>query len=325
MSREALAKYKGARDQQLLRNEARHIRTRVHEARKAPHVAGVRWPFELLQNALDSGPRVGRDVVTIHVRDEGDRIVFEHDGAPFSSDELAALLSGGSSKDFGSEETTGRFGTGFLVTHVLAERTSLEGLLSIDSGLECFSLTLDRSGDEDSILDNIDRCNEAIEQARAVESVDSVPSARFEYPIEDDRTLALGVEAFRAALPYLYGTCEGLGEVHILRRDGTAESWSCENLTREELDDGAIEEWLIHVDSGGEPQTYKVTRISSLNDSDSAALILTQPIGDAWEIILPKGTDPRIYRQYPLRGSGFLPINFVFDGHFDPDRSEAGC
>lgn len=129
VSREALKRYQDARDDQLRRNEARHIRTRVHEARQAPHVAGLRWPFELLQNALDAGPRQGRDSVTVSLREESGVVVFEHDGAPFSSEELAALLSGGSSKEFGSEETTGRFGTGFLVTHVLAERTSVEGLL----------------------------------------------------------------------------------------------------------------------------------------------------------------------------------------------------
>jgi hypothetical protein len=67
--------------------------------------------------------------------------------------ELAALLSGGSSKEFDSDETTGRFGTGFLVTHVLAERTSLQGLLALDHGFEQFDLTLDRGGDEVDILD----------------------------------------------------------------------------------------------------------------------------------------------------------------------------
>ncbi len=61
---------------------------------------------------------------------------FEHDGAAFSSQELAALLSGGSSKELDSEHTTGRFGTGFLVTHVLAEETRVVGLLRVKGGYE---------------------------------------------------------------------------------------------------------------------------------------------------------------------------------------------
>jgi hypothetical protein len=102
----------------------------------------MRWPFELLQNALDAGPREGKNEVTISFRLETGRVVFEHDGAPFSFRELAALLSGGSSKDFGSEETTGRFGTGFLVTHVLAERAVLTGVLAVESGFELFNIEL---------------------------------------------------------------------------------------------------------------------------------------------------------------------------------------
>src|SRR5262245_47825279 len=131
MSDQAFEVYERALKEQHSRNEARRIRTRVNEARRSPHTAGIRWPFELLQNALDAGPRSGSTAVTIALRHQDHAVVFEHDGAPFTSLELAALLSGGSSKEFESEDTTGRFGTGFLVTHVLAERTHLEGLLAI--------------------------------------------------------------------------------------------------------------------------------------------------------------------------------------------------
>ena len=155
MSEKAYKIYEEALKEQHSRNEARRIRTRVDQARQSPHSAGIRWPFELLQNALDAGPREGRPAVTVRLRCYPTKVVFEHDGVPFTSDELAALLSGGSSKDFESEATTGRFGTGFLVTHVLAEKTRLRGLLQLDTSCESFDLTLDRGGDEDAILANI--------------------------------------------------------------------------------------------------------------------------------------------------------------------------
>jgi hypothetical protein len=121
MSHEALRAYERARNSQLQRNEARHIRTRVHEARQAPHIAAVRWPFELLQNALDAGPRAGRASVAVTVQHRKGDVVFEHDGAPFSSEELAALLSGGSSKvhvrPIGDYVHLGRLGLGPLWRH----------------------------------------------------------------------------------------------------------------------------------------------------------------------------------------------------------------
>src|SRR5882724_13350315 len=150
MSEAAFKIYEEALKEQHNRNEARRIRTRVAEARGSPHSAGLRWPFELLQNALDTGPRSGRSCVSISLRQTLSTVIFEHDGAPFTSEELAALLSGGSSKEFESEVTTGRFGTGFLVTHVLAERAELSGLLEVHAGYEEFNLVLDRSGDEDT-------------------------------------------------------------------------------------------------------------------------------------------------------------------------------
>src|SRR5215510_1505897 len=131
MTETAFKIYEEALREQHNRNEARRIRTRVTEARGSPHAAGIRWPFELLQNALDAGPRSDRSIVSIGIQQHDSGIVFEHDGAAFTSEDLAALLSGGSSKDFQSEVTTGRFGTGFLVTHVLAERAELTGLLQV--------------------------------------------------------------------------------------------------------------------------------------------------------------------------------------------------
>jgi len=177
MSNKAYELYLKDRQNQQSRNEARHIRTRVTEARRSRHAAGMRWPFELLQNALDAGPRPGRETITVSLACKSDSLVFEHDGAPFTSAELAALLSGGSSKEFESEKTTGRFGSGFLVTHVLAETTRLCGLLTVETGHERFELTLDRSGDENAILNNINSCNEAIRAAILVDNVDSEPSA----------------------------------------------------------------------------------------------------------------------------------------------------
>ena len=59
MTQEAYDLFGRALSEQHARNEARRIRIRVHEARGNPHPASFRWPFELLQIALDSGPRSG--------------------------------------------------------------------------------------------------------------------------------------------------------------------------------------------------------------------------------------------------------------------------
>ena len=185
------------------RYQARRIRSDVTEARRSIPTAGLRWPFELLQNALDVGPRAGASSVAIRLDRERTRVSFQHDGAPFTSSDLTALLSGGSNKDFESKDTTGRFGTGFLVTHVLAERTNLHGLLETPGGFEHFDLLLDRGGEEEDILQNMADCREAIRSAIHVADLNGVESAKFEYDIDDESPLTLGIDSLRSALPYL--------------------------------------------------------------------------------------------------------------------------
>ncbi|MFQ5668567.1 MAG: hypothetical protein ACE5I7_19350, partial [Candidatus Binatia bacterium] len=77
----------------------------MRDARSDPDRAARRWPFELIQNAHDAGAREGRDGITVAFELIDGVLRFEHDSAPFSMAEIAALLTGGSSKDFDSHET----------------------------------------------------------------------------------------------------------------------------------------------------------------------------------------------------------------------------
>ena len=141
MSTAARAEYEKASKRQRTRNDARTIRTKVNAAQNTPN-AGVRWPFELIQNAHDAGPRDGDKRVKISFTFKGNDLVVSHTGKPFTTEELAALLSGGSSKDFDDEETSGRFGTGFLVTHALSTQVDVHGVIKIEKGPERFHINL---------------------------------------------------------------------------------------------------------------------------------------------------------------------------------------
>jgi hypothetical protein len=323
MTQEAYELYDKAQSEQHTRNEARRIRTRVNEARRNPHPASFRWPFELLQNALDSGPR-GGTAISIVIRRSLSKLTFEHDGAAFTSQELAALLSGGSSKEFESEITTGRFGTGFLVTHVLAEHATLRGLLKVSDGYERFQLVLDRSGDEESILKNINSCKETIRVATKISDLGGVPSASFEYSIDDDHTLLVGLNALRQALPYLYATRPSLGRVEF-ELEGNAEVWIPGHVVQEKYDATIVEHRSIRREQDGLvlPELHIYRFISDDEAAASSALVLIEQDKDRWRVRLPEQGAPRVYREYPLRGSGFVPINFLLDGKFEPDQERA--
>jgi hypothetical protein len=95
MSKTLATEFKDDREHQLQKNEARKMRTLVEQARGNIERSGARWPFELTQNAHDPGPRPGADEVTIQLSFNGQTVIYQHDGKPFSTQDLAALLSGG--------------------------------------------------------------------------------------------------------------------------------------------------------------------------------------------------------------------------------------
>jgi hypothetical protein len=321
MTEAALQLYKSAQEAQHSRNEARRIRTRVNEARQNPHPAAIRWPFELIQNALDAGPSSGNTTVAIRVIREASKVTFEHNGAPFTSGELAALLSGGSSKEFESEITTGRFGTGFLVTHVLSENTTISGILNVVAGYERFILRLNRAGDEDSILSNIQECGDAIRNAECVSDLHRIPSAKFEYFTDDtDGSFEKGLESLRETLPYLFATRPTLGQVSFEVLGSDKEIWIGGDVTVEALEEGYAEIRSIQVEGPDRKPMLAAYRFTTTQDAPASAIVLTDCDEDARRVLLPKPGAPRVFREYPIRGSGFVPIELVLDGKFEPTQ-----
>ena len=325
MSEKAYQVYEDALNEQHSRNQARRILMRVDHARQSPHSARIRWPFELLQNALDAGPRDGRSFVTVRLSRDPEKIVFEHDGAPFTSQELAALLSGGSSKEYESDTTTGRFGTGFLVTHVLAERTHLRGLLKLATGCECFNLTLDRGGAEDTILDNIRDSQEAIRAAVPVSDPTEVPSAVLEYAYGEGDSWAHGLKELKRSLPYLYGTRRKLGRVELRNGAGDIETWEPSESEQIAIENGYMERRAVSVTGSKLPKRELcVYRFAAAVGASAVALVLVEHTPNGFKVCLPELQSPRVFREYPLRSSGFVPVNFILDGKFDPEQERSG-
>ncbi len=323
MSEKALRGYKAVNDAQRDLRWARNIRGEIESARGTPHEAGIRWPFELLQNALDAGPRVGRDHVEIHLRQNGAGFTFKHDGAAFSFEELSALVSGGSSKEFDSAETTGRFGTGFLVTHVLATRTRVAGLLDTTDALESFSLVLERSGDEAAIVANMAACTDAIGAATPVDTAAAarMPSAEFEYVTRVADALEVGLAAFRASVPYLFGTCPRLGRVVFEQGDRSVEAWDGPRAISTVRDGMQFDERVLHRTRGDERVAFRVLRAARPGGLAAAVVVLESEDGARWRVAVPARDFPRVFRSYPMALSSFFPVDVILDGLFDVDKS----
>jgi len=111
-----------------------------------------RWPWELLQNAHDVSLG-GSLEVEMELTDS--ELVFRHNGMPFQLKNLTYIINQTSSKERAEKneegvnnlETIGKYGTGFMTTHLLSKVIHMEGVYENQSPKthQRFTVVLDRS------------------------------------------------------------------------------------------------------------------------------------------------------------------------------------
>lgn len=126
-----------------------NVEKRLRELNAPSDIDKKRWVWELIQNAKDTiALDPNRDEINVRIEIDGDTVKFKHDGAPFTAKARYGLLykySGGKE----NQESTGRFGTGFLTTHCLSKIVTIES--NMYSNKECtelcgFEVTMYRDG-----------------------------------------------------------------------------------------------------------------------------------------------------------------------------------
>ncbi|PPK87867.1 hypothetical protein CLV84_0821 [Neolewinella xylanilytica] len=185
-----------------------------------------RWIWELVQNAKDVSQAEG---VKIRVaKSSSNEFIFSHNGKPFKADNIRFLIEQISTKDqekedeTGKRKTTGKFGTGFLTTHLLSERVTVHGVLK-DKTLpyKRFEVMLDRSGYSNREI------IESVEKSRAVlNEVDHLPNfeaydaskynTQFIYPLLDDvaeRVYSEGLNDLKSNIGYTLALNDEIKEV----------------------------------------------------------------------------------------------------------------
>lgn len=132
-----------------------------------------RWIWELIQNAKDASYENEQISIKINVsttNNNSNKILqFSHDGQPFSVNNINFLIKQISSKDRTTtveRRTTGRFGTGFLTTHLLSEKVDIKGVVKEkNEPYKQFNLTLDRSGqDLESVSESVRKSKEQLKE-----------------------------------------------------------------------------------------------------------------------------------------------------------------
>ncbi len=318
-----IANFRDTLNEQVRKALARRIHAKVRDARGDPDHAARRWPFELVQNAHDAGPRCGREGISVAFDLVDGVLRFEHDAAPFSIADIAALLTGGSSKDFEARETTGRFGTGFLVTHALSERVQVIGVLEVEGEQREFEVVLERPDDEDLILDNIKDSESALAQTRTVAEFDGRPTVTVRYVVDDSSTALTGLDMLERALPHLFGTCRRLREIRIGHHD-LETCWTVTTVTPPVMREGVtLEELAVFSVSRDSDETeWRVIRAAVGEGAPGRLVMALRRSGDSWVVSKP-GAVANVFRQLPLIGAPTLSAWVIVDGEFEVDEERS--
>ncbi|RYF26661.1 MAG: hypothetical protein EOO42_00815 [Flavobacteriales bacterium] len=124
-------------------SEARDIIHDVNSLTNKDELQKTRWVWEFLQNAKDTDEGLGVDVI---FQLDVDKVTISHNGAPFETKHLIAILHKKSTKSLGGDDgTTGKYGTGFVTTHILSKKLIISGIHKNAIGERNFEIEIDRS------------------------------------------------------------------------------------------------------------------------------------------------------------------------------------
>lgn len=294
-----------------------------------------RWIWELIQNAKDVHYNDGVNIQIKYLKNHSSpRLIFKHDGKPFTADNIRFLIEQISSKDrdkdeSGKTKSTGKFGTGFLTTHLLSEKVVVRGVAK-EEGLthRLFKLKLDRSGfDLSSVMDAVEAAKKTVSNLDDLDTYGEYNKENFNtsfiYPLSDDLSFKVadsGLADLKACLPYCLAFVDEVESVEISH---TSECY---------YKGDEVEEL------GGNIELVKVYVSDDILE-DQTEIIFVKLTKDFTSIVLPVSVDtegvisiqpiesnvPKLFCDFPLIGAENFTIPIVINNpNFHPTDPRDG-
>jgi hypothetical protein len=239
-----------------------------------------RWIWELLQNAKDVAFDDQQVATEINIQNlnEVNSVSFSHNGKPFTVDNITFLIKQVSTKERNTSEnnekpkTTGKFGTGFLTTHLLSEKVEVSGVVKEpDLDYRNFVLPLDRSGrTTDQIIESVNK------SISVRDTLDSQPqlanynpnnfNTTFAYNLDEEgyNVAKVGIDDLHLSLPYSLAFLSSIKSVSIKHEKVVYELSSIDNLTE------SIKVSTIHRKTSSETKELKII---TLEKSDTTIAV----------------------------------------------------
>ncbi len=300
------------------RSIADKIKNRLHELEQTIENNLGRWAWELLQNAKDSiSDTEGRDVC-VQIELNEDNVVFKHNGAFFTELDIRGLINQISSKEVEEGEqtrNTGRFGTGFLTTHMLSRKVEVAGIVKTDEDkFHSFDFLLDREGKTTTELSpKVELAWEGFQNSTKEIDYDYNENSfntSFSYLLETDEQKEIankGIVEFSKLLPYVLTFIPKIKEVNIID-NVSGESVMFKNTGK------IIDGMLSKIEETRASKVSDILILQSSNDKVSIAIEI-ESISNGYSVKDIKDI-PKIFCDFPLIGSENFHFPMVVNSFF---------
>ncbi|AWM32120.1 sacsin N-terminal ATP-binding-like domain-containing protein [Hymenobacter nivis] len=321
----------------------------LDQVRNDGELSKRRWVWELLQNAKDLSPQRWERGVSVALELTDEALTFRHNGDPFTAKQLTSLVQQVSSKPPGSEDAdiTGKFGTGFISTHLLSDVIVVSGYVARANGAHRgLEMKLDRSGKTSEALQaSIKQALEKLPQddrnpafpwrtdyeaARRETDLDTAFCYQLNTPANRAAAVA-GLDDLINALPATLVNLHGkIKQVRVRHANGSEETYTCNKVAASDAEGTAtpgIVRYGVTVQHSLDASHPKHHCFVAYEQTEPVRLRLLAPVDNFTDLVLAPDTDsePRLYRDFPLIGTERFYLPFVLNGQtlFPTERRDS--
>ncbi|MDO9152995.1 MAG: hypothetical protein Q7U47_04690 [Paludibacter sp.] len=327
--------------QDLNRLAAKGILEKLRNIRQRINVdfTARRLLWELIQNAKDNAATCninGNPKVTINIEIEPTKLSFSHNNGFFTNENIRGLVRRYSSSEKDREieitspppSTTGRFGTGFMTTHLLSEKVLVNGFFQeSELTFRKFELPLDRTGQtEKEIILSIEQAFNVIEESINKSEKFSISNSSdfktlFQYSLDNEglKLAETSVYEFDDCIPYTLINIPSIERVSV-KQNGEIRFYEINKINEFQVENVVIE--IIEVKTNNHNATQK--HFATIID-DNTRIIIPIKRAEKFEIQKLNKHIPRLFLDFPMIGTEDLNVPFIINNPlFEPTEHRDG-
>ena len=272
----------------------------------------LRWVSELLQNTRDCAYKDQGVKILIELQD--DKLVYKHNSKPFRVKDILSLINQVTSK-VDDNETTGKFGTGFMTTMLLSDTVNIKSVLQDkDLPYKPFEVDINRSPETSQKI--VDEINKSIAQLCKADKNDEILNfnkddynTTFTYELKNDknRKAAMkGIQNLNETIYYIFAFSNKYKSIKLsINTKNKKEQKEFIKEKEEKIADNTYE--IKIKEDNNKIKTVIIYR--KQKENISLAIMI-----DADKNILPVGDKmPKLFISFPLIGSENFPFPIIIN------------